>query len=124
MNYEQWELGVPLTIREDTLWKIEAYRLSLFLGDLAWEDLAKLRKDRRSVVIADQLQRAVASIGANIAEGYSRSTGKERARFYEFSCGSAREARHWYYTSRKILGEAVSSHRLTLITRLIRLTLT
>ena len=27
MNYEQWEKTVPDEIKEDSLWKIEAYRL-------------------------------------------------------------------------------------------------
>ncbi|MFN8404533.1 MAG: four helix bundle protein [Anaerolineales bacterium] len=36
---------------------------------------------------------AVGSVGANISEGYSRSSGKDRARFYEYALGPARESR-------------------------------
>jgi len=51
------------------------------------------------------LYRAVGSIKANIAEGYSHRSGKDQARFYEYSLGSARESRGWYYDARHILGE-------------------
>jgi hypothetical protein len=33
---------VPPDVTGDTLWKIEAYRLGLFAGYLAWEDVNKL----------------------------------------------------------------------------------
>jgi len=38
MQYEEWERLVPETIRSDTLWKVEAYRLALFAADLGWYD--------------------------------------------------------------------------------------
>jgi len=66
---------------EDAVWKIEAYRLGLFLADLAWYDAGKLMKERRARRIADQLVRSAGSISANIEEGYSHRTGKERARY-------------------------------------------
>lgn len=64
------------------------------------------------------------SISANLAEGYSRGTGRDRARFYEYALGSARESRDWYYKGRHILGPAVTTHRLNLLTQIIRLLLT
>lgn len=73
--------------------------------------------------VADQLYRSVGSIGANIAEGYSRGTGKDRARFYEYALGSARESRDWYFKSRFVLGEEVADHRLNFMTQIIRLLL-
>ena len=93
MTYEQWELSVPASIRDDSLWKMQAYRLGLFLSDLAWHDVTKLLKDRRTGGIADQLFRAVGKISSNFGEGYSRGTGRERAHFYKYALGSAREAR-------------------------------
>ena len=74
--------------------------------------------------LADQLYRALGSISANITEGYSRGTGKGRALFYEYALGSARESRDWYYKSRHVLGEEVITHRLDLLTQVIRLLLT
>jgi four helix bundle protein len=124
MNYEEWETSVPGEIRDDSLWKMEAYRLGLFIADLGWHDATKLMRDKRTLGLADQLYRALGSISANLAEGYSRGTGKDRARFYEYALGSTRESRDWYYKGRHILGEIVTRHRLGLLTQIIRLLLT
>ena len=124
MEYEEWEKIVPEAIRADSLWKMTAYRLALFLGDLGWYDVTKLMRDRRTIGLSDQLYRALGSISGNLAEGYSRGTGKDRARFYEYSLGSARESRDWYFKGRHILGETVVQHRLQLLAEIIRLLLT
>ena len=124
MNYPSWQSLVPDSIREDSLWKMTAYRLGLFLSDIAWADVTRLVSDQRTRGLADQLFRAVGSVSANLAEGYSRGTGRDRARFYEYALGSAREARDWYFKARHILGEPVTSHRLDFLTEIIRLLLT
>ena len=123
MNYEEWERSVPREITGDSLWKMEAFRLGLFIADLGWHDVTKLMRDRRTLGLSDQLYRALGSISANLAEGYSRGTGKDRARFYEYALGSARESRDWYYKGRHVLGEIVTQHRLSLLTQIIRLLL-
>jgi len=115
---------VPEAIRGDSLWKMKAYRLALFLSDLGWYDVLKLMDNHCLRELADQLYRSLGSIGANLAEGYSRGTGRDRARFYEYALGSARESRDWYYKGRHILGEAVLHHRLALLSEVIRLLLT
>lgn len=114
---------VPETITNDPLWRMKVYRMALFLGDLAWHDVTKLASDRRTVGLADQLFRAVGSIGANIAEGYSRQSGKDRTRFYEYALGSTRESRHWYYQGRHVLSEKVVEHRINLLAEIARLLL-
>ena len=81
-------------------------------------------QDKRTLELSNQLYRALGSISANLAEGYSRGTSKDRARFYEYALGSARESRDWYYKGRHILGPAVTAHRLNLFTHIIRLLLT
>lgn len=124
MTYEEWLRLVPTEFADDALWRIEAYRLSLFLGELAWHDVTKLLQDRRTIGLADQLLRAAGSIGANIAEGYSRRSGKDQARFYEYALGSARETRTWYFQARFVLSEAVTNHRIHFSTSIIRLLLT
>jgi four helix bundle protein len=106
------------------LWKVQVYRLAVFAGDMGWHDVTRLVQDKRTIALSDQLYRAVGSIGANIAEGYGRGTGKDRAHFYEYALGSAREARDWYYKGRHVLGEQVTQHRLELLTQIIRLLLT
>jgi len=120
MRYQEWLTSVPETITGDTLWKMELYRTALFLGDLAWHDSQKLTKQPQAYSLADQLLRAVGSISANIAEGYSRSSGKDQARFYEYALGSARESRDWYFKARFVLGNDVTDHRLDLLTQTIR----
>ena len=124
MNYKEWEASVPEEITQDSLWKMEAYRLGLFVADMGWHDVTKLMRDKRTVGLSDQLYRALGSISANLAEGYSRGTGKDRARFYEYALGSARESRDWYYKARHTLGEIVTHHHLSLLTQVIRLLLT
>ncbi|MFH1007145.1 MAG: four helix bundle protein [Candidatus Latescibacterota bacterium] len=121
MTYEEWVRSVPGEITGDSLWRMEAYRLGLFAAHVGWYDVTKLMGDRRTLSVADQLYRSLGSISANLAEGYSRGTGKDRARFYEYALGSARESRDWYYKSRQILSESVTKHRLSLLTQIIRL---
>lgn len=123
MNYQVWEESVPETIRADSLWNAKVYRLALFAADIGWQDVTKLVEDHRTKSLADQLYRSLGSISANIAEGYSRGTSKDRAHYYEYSLGSAREARDWYYKAHNILSEDVVFHRLSLLSEVIRLLL-
>jgi four helix bundle protein len=124
MTFNEWVESVPRELKEDPLWRMEVYRLSVFVVDLAWPDVTKLIKDRRTISLADQLYRAAGSVSANIAEGYGRQSGKDQARYYEYALGSAREARNWYYQSRHVLTEPVALHRIRLLTQIIRLLLT
>jgi len=123
MNYEMWAGMVPSEITGDSLWKMEAYRLALFAADLGWHDVTKLAGDRRTLDIASQLYRSPGSIEANISEGYSRGSGRDRARFYEYALGSARESRGWYYKGRHVLADPVTGHRLRLVTQIVCLLL-
>lgn len=47
MNYTDWEAGLPETITGDSIWKMRAYRLALFMGDIGWHDVTRLVSDRR-----------------------------------------------------------------------------
>ncbi|MFQ6040547.1 MAG: four helix bundle protein [Candidatus Poribacteria bacterium] len=60
-------------------------------------------RDKRTLGLSDQLYRALGAIGSDIAEGFSRKSGKDKARFYEYGLGSARESRDWYYKGRHVL---------------------
>ena len=124
VNFNEWLKTMPELFTADALWKMVVYRYAMFLGDLAWHDATKLMSDRRTIGLSEQLYEAVGSVGANISEGYSRSSGKDRARFYEYELGSAREGRGWYYDGRYVLSDEVAHHRMQFLTQVIRLLLT
>ena len=123
MKFDEWTVSLPKEITGDSLWKMEAYRLALFTTEIGWHDVTLLMKDRRTLGIADQLYRALGSISANLAEGYSHHTGKSRAQYYQYALGSARESRDWYYKSHHVLKEEVVNHRISLLTQIIKLLL-
>ena len=77
MNYRSWENQVSNVIKNDPSWKMEVYRLSLFLSDICWVDTGKIL-DKRIYSLADQLYRSVGSISANIIEVYSRRSNKKK----------------------------------------------
>lgn len=120
MTFSEWEKTLPIEVKEDIVWKMEAYRLSLFLSDVCWEDTNAILAEKR-FSLADQLYRSVGSISANIIEGYSRISNKEKARFYEISLGSAREAKDWYFKSRHVLTPEKSHSRIKILTSIIKL---
>ena len=124
LPYEAWLDNVPAEARADAVWKVSAYRLGLYASDCGWRDVVQLDSTRRTQPIAGQLYRALGSIGANVTEGFSRSTGADRARFFEYALGSARESRHWYLVARPTLGDAIVAARDPALTDTVRLLLT
>lgn len=124
MNFEEWKENVPEVIREDVLWTVRAYQLALFLSDIAWKDVAKLSGTPGMRSLSDQLYRSAGSICANIEEGYSKMSSRDKARFYEYSLGSARETRGWFYRARHMLDKKVAAHRMSLVTEIIKLLIT
>ena len=121
MNYQEWMSTVPEELRLDPLWNLEVYRLGLFVADISWDDTEHLDKNSHTRAAADQIRRSIDSISANIAEGYSRSTGKDRARYFEYSLGEAREARDRYYKVRRALKPEVVLHRIKLLTQIVKI---
>ena len=120
-EYRRWCATLSSEITGDPLWRVAVYRLSLFLMDSAWEDAATLDRGITKP-IASQLYRSVASIPANIAEGYGRQSGRDRARFYEYALCSAREAAVWYRAAQPKLGPLASA-RIEALTEIRRLLL-
>lgn len=123
MKYQEWLFNVPEEITEDSVWNLKVYRAALYISDLGWYDTNKIL-DKRFYSLADQLYSATGSISANITEGYSRNSLKEKARFYEIALESARESKDWYYKSRHILDEVCSINRMKILTSIIKLLLT
>lgn len=73
MKYAEWQDTVFVEIRNDPIWKLEVYRLSLFADDIGWNDVLAISKQPLMWSVADQLHRSLGSISANLTEGYSRS---------------------------------------------------
>ncbi|MFH5883398.1 four helix bundle protein [Halalkalibaculum sp. DA3122] len=96
MKFREWIKTVPKEITNDTIWNMQVYKYALFLSDVAWQDISHLSKRKVLVSLCDQLDRATGSVSANLEEGYSKKSRLDRARFYEYSLGSARESRGWY----------------------------
>ena len=64
-------------------------------------DVKSFPNTRAARVIADQLIRCIASISANIAEGYGRRKGKEYEHYLYIARGSVNEAIDWYEKLRR-----------------------
>ena len=102
--------------------RVTAYKVAIALGEQAWGDAKIMKREPLLADIAPQLVRSVGSISANVAEGYTRRSARERIRFYEYALGSAEEAGAWYCTARYALpaGTLVErTDRLTVIRRLL-----
>ena len=120
-EFLEWELSIPKEIQQDALWHATAYRMGLFIADRCREDLDRLVADQRTNYVATQLSKALESISANYAEGYSRSTIADRCRFYEYSLGSARESRDWSFKLRRALGPDFTQELIAFLTRITQL---
>jgi len=94
-SFAEWQKSVSQHLTSDSVWRMTSYRLALYLADEGWEDVSRLAQDRRTRDMSDQLYRTLGSVGANLAEGFSRSSQRDQIRFYEYALGSARESRHW-----------------------------
>jgi hypothetical protein len=46
----EWAAHVPEVMRNDPIWRLPAYRYSLFLGDLLQEDVKRMSGDDGSLV--------------------------------------------------------------------------
>jgi four helix bundle protein len=95
-DFKAWEACVPASLRDDHMWKFHAYRVALYLLDLAGRDVQELRAKRCFPHQTDQLLRAVASISANVAEGFGRGSAADRSRCFGIALGSLRESFTWY----------------------------
>ncbi len=104
----------------DPLETVTAYRLAREFAAGVALDARRLQRSALTREVAGQLLRAAGSVGANIAEGYSRGTVADRKKFYEYALGSARECQAWYECS----GSPVPESQLERLTSIRRLLLT
>ncbi len=110
--------NVPAAIRNDPIWRLPAYRFALYLGDQlkAATPMMRRKHSRRTI---EQLLDAVRSISANIAEGYSRTSGPDRAKFYEYANSSSYESRQWLFEVRDAFDPVVADAHMSIVNRII-----
>jgi four helix bundle protein len=113
-----WELTCSSSITSDVIWKLDAYRASLYLLHAARHDCRILRRKQHADAVVSQLLHAAGSVSANLAEGYSRSTRNDRLRFFGYALGSVRECLTWYEAARGALTGAVIDDRLLRLSRI------
>ena len=78
-----------------TIKDLQVYQLSRKLSTIAWDIYSKMSFEEKKI-IGDQFIRATDSIGANIAEGYSRFHFLDKVRFYYNARASQSESTdHW-----------------------------
>lgn len=116
---------VPVSAKasRDPLTRMRVFQLASELVPDAYRDAMALRAEPIITEIAGQLYAAACSIEANISEGCSRSSGKDRARIFEYALGSVRESMSWYKSSTPILGESIVCERRDRLEEMRRLLL-
>jgi four helix bundle protein len=107
----------------DPIYRMTVYRLALTLSTSAWGDAVKLDRCPITRRVATQLYTATGSIRANLSEGYSRSSGADRARLFEYALGSARECRDWYALAQPVLGDDLTQQRDAILVQIVHILL-
>jgi four helix bundle protein len=120
-EFRAWEACVPRSLRDDVVWKFHAYRVAMYLLDLAAADVRDLRARRSAPHQSDQLLRAVGSISANVAEGFGTSSPLERSRYFGIALGSLRESLTWYRAVQDELPPETSEQRFDQLAELRRI---
>jgi four helix bundle protein len=109
--------------RGDPLQRMRAYRLACELLTESWGDAEKLTHHRTTEKVSGQLYAAIGSIAANLGEGYAHSSGKDRARIFEYALGSTRESIAWFRSAEPVLGADVVGRRVEKLDEIRRLLL-
>jgi four helix bundle protein len=100
---------------------MRVFQLAAALMPDAYQDAKLLQAEPITREIAGQLYAAVCSIEAHTGEGYSRSSGKDRARIFEYALGSVRESMTWYRSGKPVLGDSTANDRLGRLEEMRRL---
>ena len=107
----------------DPLQRMRVYRIACELLPEAYRDAEELADNEITAKVSAQLYAAVGSIAANLAEGYAHSSGKDRARIFEYALGSARESTSWYEAARPVLGAETVDARVAKLDEIRRMLL-
>jgi four helix bundle protein len=102
---------------------MKVHQLARELRGVSWEDADVIRQHPVTEQIAGQLYYSIGSIAVNIAEGYSRSSGRDRARIFEYALGSARESVEWYESVEEVISTDDFNARIKTLDEIIRMLL-
>lgn len=84
----QYEKSKIKSFTDLIAWK-EAHKLAI----MVYNETKKFPGDER-FSLTDQIRRAVVSVSSNIAEGFSRTSSKEKIQFYRIALGSLTETQN------------------------------
>ncbi len=75
-------------------------------------DITKIFPKEEQFGLTNQIRRAVISVTSNVAEGFSRSSGKEKTQFYLMALGSLTEVQNQLLVAKdvKYIGSSVFSN--------------
>jgi four helix bundle protein len=104
-------LPVSADDSHDPLTRMRVYQLATELIPDCYSDAQLVINGPITKDLAPDLYAAVCSIESNIAEAYSRSSGKERATRFEYALGSVRESMSLYKSSSPVLGAKIVKDR-------------
>jgi four helix bundle protein len=108
---------------KDPVARMRVYQLAFKLRPACLEDSQTILQNPITEKIAGQLYTAVGSIPANLVEGYSRSSGRDRSRIFEYSLGSARESMEWYEASKHLVESEIFHDRMDVLNEIVRMLL-
>jgi four helix bundle protein len=94
LSFPAFEAAPPVAYDGDPIWRTRMFRMAAYLVSRCASDVAQLGA-HVTLAAAHQFVRAVGSIEANIAEGYSRAGTADQSRFYGYALGSVRESLAW-----------------------------
>jgi four helix bundle protein len=110
-------------VSRDPLERMRVYQLAKEIVPDCFDDASQLAQNPVTVKVAGQLYAAVGSVAVNISEGYSRSSGKDRARIFEYALGSARESIDWYESAEPVLSYETVDERLKILDEIAKMLL-
>ena len=105
----------------DFIKRMRVFQLAVQLLDDSWSDAETLTGHPVTALVGPQLYKAIGSIAANIGEGYSRSSGRDRARFFEYALGSAKESGIWYRAAVRVLDHPTVASRMAVLEEIQRM---
>lgn len=96
MEYRENRKGAIKNFTDLEVWK-EGHKLVLLIYKLT-----KAFPKEEQFALTNQMRRCVVSITSNIAEGFSRRTGKDKTQFYTMAKGSLTELHSQTYVAKDL----------------------